>query len=99
MLCNIKEFIPRRERSDLIVVNVRERFRSRPGICRELMDRREPNSLIVGEDRFRSVAVMAVKIPNRNAFRAFFQHIERSNGNVTKITETHGSIGCGVMPG
>src|SRR5882724_12317206 len=91
--------IPRRERSERIVIDVRERFRACSRICWELMDGRELNSRVVRYNRFGSVAVMSIKVPDRNPFSAGFQCIERSDGNIAEITETHRSIACGVMPG
>src|SRR5947209_15592487 len=90
---------PRRERSGRIVVNVRERFRAASGICRELMNRRKLNSAFVRYDRFRSVAVMSIKVPNSNAFSAVFQCVEGRNGDIAKITETHRAIARGMMSG
>src|SRR5437016_2093441 len=95
----IEQLTPRRKRSDRIVIDVRERFRAGSGICWELMNRGEPNSGMMQYDRFGSVAVMSIKVPDGNAFNAGFQCIERSDGDVAEITETHRSITCGVMPG
>src|SRR4029077_2289378 len=64
-----------------------------------LMDGRKLNSTIMRYNRFRPVAVMSIKIPNCNAFSAGFQRVERSDGNIAKITETHRAIFSGMMPG
>src|SRR6266404_9007052 len=99
MLCEMNMLVARRKRSDRIVVDIRERFRASSWVCRELMNRRKLNPGIVRDDRFRSVAVVPIKIPNGNAFSTVFQCVERSDGNIAKITEPHCAISCGVMPG
>ena len=64
---------------------------------RELMNRCKTNSLIVRYDRLGAVPVMAIKIPNGNPFGAVFQRVERGDGNVAEITETHCAISRGVV--
>src|SRR6516162_7881729 len=51
---------------DWIIIDIRERFRSSPRIRGELMNRRKSNSLIVPYYRLGAIAVMPIKIPNRN---------------------------------
>ena len=63
------------------------------------MNRRKSDSRIVRDDCFRAVAVMRVKIPNRDAFGAIFKRIKRSDGDVAEITKTHRAIARGVMTG
>jgi hypothetical protein len=41
---------------------------------------------------------MSIKIPNGDTFRAIFQGIERSDGNVAEITKPHRAIARDVMP-
>src|SRR5213595_2525981 len=43
--------------------------------------------------------MMRVKIPDCDTFSAIRQCIERRDGNVVKITESHGAIARGVMSG
>src|SRR5439155_21840139 len=78
-------------------MDVRERFCAGSGICRELVHRRKSNSAIVRHDRFGSVAMVPIKIPNGNAFSAAFQCVERSDAHVAEITEDHRAIPRRVM--
>src|SRR6202011_6406508 len=82
---------------DRIIVDVSEGFFAGPGIRRELMDRRKTGPRIVRDDRFGSVAVMRIEIPDCNAFCAVLERVECGDGDVTKITETHCAIARGVM--
>ena len=61
------------------------------------MNRCKSNSLIVRYNRLGAVPVMAIKIPNGNPPSAIFQSVERRDGNVAEITETHSAISRGVM--
>jgi hypothetical protein len=63
------------------------------------MDRSESNPRIVRDDRFRSVAVVRIDIPDRYALSAVLERIERGDGDIAEVTETHGAIARGVMSG
>ncbi len=52
---------------------------------------------MVSYNRFRSVAVVAVKIPNRNAFSVALQRIQRGDSGIAEVTETHRAIARSVM--
>jgi hypothetical protein len=62
----------RRVRCHGIIVDVRERFCAGSGVGRKLMNGRKRDSRIVRDNRFRAVAVVGVKIPDRDTFSTIF---------------------------
>ena len=48
---------------------------------------------------FRAVAMVRVEIPDGDTFRAILKRIERGNGDVAEIAETHRLVARRVMPG
>ena len=61
------------------------------------MDRCKSNPLIVSDNRLGPVAVVPVKIPNRNALDAVFQRVQRGDSDVAEVTKTHCAVSRGMM--
>src|SRR6266540_6070673 len=69
----------------------------RSGVTWELMDRCKGDPRVVRDNRFGPIAVMRIKIPNRNAFSRVFQGIKGSDGDVVEVTKPHCVISGRVM--
>ena len=63
------------------------------------MDRGESDPCISSDNGLGAVAVVRVEIPDRDAFRAAVQRVERGHRDVIEEAKTHRLIAGGVMPG
>ncbi len=61
------------------------------------MDGCKSDPWIVGDNRFRSVAMVRVEVPDRDAFDAAIERGQRRDCNVAEITKTHRAIARGMM--
>jgi hypothetical protein len=68
-----------------------------PGQPGKLVDRRERDTRVTGNDGFGAVAMMRVEIPNRHSPGAVIERIECGDGDVIEITKPHRPILRRVM--
>src|SRR5207244_11449578 len=85
---DVENCAARRKRPNGVIIDVRKRLRSGPGISGELMNRGKSNSLIVRHNRLGPVPMMPIKIPNGNPFSPVFERVESSDSLVAEIIDT-----------
>ena len=61
------------------------------------MDRSEGDPRVPGHDGFGAVAMMGVKIPDRDALGAARQRVERGHRDVIEKTKAHRLVASSVM--
>src|ERR1044072_8618573 len=92
---NFYMFLARRSGRDAKIVDVRERFLARARISGKLMDRRESNSFVVRDNRFRAISMVGVEIPNRNPISSILERVECGDGDIAEITKSNRAIEIG----
>src|SRR6266576_297380 len=68
-------------------------------VAGKLMDGKEGGAGFVKQDRFRAIAMMHVKIVNRDSFGARSERFQHGDRSIAQITKTHCSLARSVMTG
>src|SRR5262245_52409654 len=89
--------ISRRSRTEWIIRHICKGCCARSGVTRKLMDGCEGDLRVMRDDRLGPVAVVRVKIPNRDALGGVFQKIKSGDGDAVEVTKSHRSIPGGMM--
>src|ERR1700756_5542820 len=87
-----------RQRRNRPIENVLKRMSPRPWIARILVNGRKQDAFVSRNDRFGTIAVMGVKVPDGDTLAPVTKGVQGCNRNRVQVTKAHSLSSFGMMP-